>query len=124
MSTALERIFRWSQIFRSYPFCHSRPDRSFCYRGRYFGLCARCTAMYIGGFIATLCVPLWGEYLSPFYTLVLGSMLLVPGGIDGTTQMFQERESNNGLRVGTGFLLGCGVVLFVHGAVVLSFSGS
>ncbi|MFY4815846.1 DUF2085 domain-containing protein [Halorubrum sp. Atlit-26R] len=115
MSAVLEKVFRLSQLLRSYPFCHSRPERSFCYHGRYFGLCARCTTMYLGGLLTILAFPAWNHLLSPFQTFAIGAVCLFPGGIDGTTQMFGNRESNNTLRAITGFFLGIGVVLFLHG---------
>lgn len=115
MSDVLGRIFRYSQVFRSYPLCHSRPDRSFCYNGRYFGLCARCTAMYLGGFLALLLSPFWLESLSGMFSIGVGIVLLIPSGIDGTMQMIGRRESTNTLRVVTGAFLGIGVVLFIHG---------
>ena len=118
MSQILEWVFQKSQLFRSYPFCHSRPDRSFCYNGRYFGLCARCTTMYLGGILTILSSPIW-SILSPQYAILLGAISLVPGGLDGTTQMFGDRESNNRLRAITGFLLGVGIVFISYGIVTL-----
>lgn len=114
---SIEKLFKLSQIFRAYPFCHSRPDRSFCYHGRYFGLCARCTTMYIGGVIAILSSTLWIGELSYIHSIYVGCLLLVPGGVDGVTQMFGDRESNNILRAITGLLLGVGIILVTHGMV-------
>jgi len=76
--------------------------------------------MYLGGFIAIMISPIWRELLSPIATLSLGVFLLIPGGIDGTTQMVGERESTNTLRAITGFPLGIGVVLLLHGLVSLA----
>jgi len=76
--------------------------------------------MYLGGLLTISAFPLWNGSLSSFYTLVIGAVFLLPGGIDGTTQMFGDRESNNRLRAITGFVLGVGVVLFLHGAVFLT----
>lgn len=36
--------------------CHQRPDRSFFFRGRQFPLCARCTGVLLGYFLA---IPLY-----------------------------------------------------------------
>jgi len=76
--------------------------------------------MYFGGFIAIITSPFWRELLSPIATLSLGVLLLIPGGVDGTTQMVGERESTNMLRAITGFPLGIGVVLLLHGLVSLA----
>ncbi|QAU12510.1 DUF2085 domain-containing protein [Halorubrum sp. BOL3-1] len=118
--TLLDFVFRLSnRVFRPYPFCHSRPDRSLCYHRRYFGLCARCTGMYLAGCLMILSFPFRGELLSPTLNIILGTVLLLPGGIDGTTQMFGSRESNNFLRVVTGLFLGVGVVLFAEGVLFI-----
>jgi len=104
-----------NKLFRPWPFCHSRPDRSLEYEGRVFGLCARCTAMYTGGISAILTYPVYIGFLTPLVSVGIGLLLMVPGGIDGTTQMFANRESTNNLRLLTGFPLGFGGVLFSGG---------
>ncbi|WP_425491991.1 DUF2085 domain-containing protein [Haloplanus salinarum] len=115
----LEDIFRVSnKILRPYPLCHSRPDRSLSYRGRYFGLCARCTGMYTSGILTMLTYPVWGASLTPALSILLGVVLLIPGGIDGVTQLIGDRESTNSIRVLTGVLLGVGVVLFANGGIL------
>lgn len=76
--------------------------------------------MYLGGLLTILAYPLWTAPLSSYQTLGIGAVFLLPGGIDGTTQMFGDRESNNRLRAITGFILGIGVVLFIHGTVFLT----
>lgn len=115
----VERLFRWSQAFRSYPFCHCRPDRAFSYRGRYFGLCARCTTMYLSGAIAILSFPLWRSVITPLLGLFIAVALIAPGGIDGLTQMFGSRESSNLLRGITGVGLGAGIVMGVYGLTAM-----
>jgi uncharacterized membrane protein len=75
--------------------------------------------MYIGGLVTLILSPLWVGSFNPIAAIGTGSVLLIPSGIDGTTQMFGERESNNRLRAITGFLLGVGIVVFVYGVVFL-----
>jgi uncharacterized membrane protein len=77
--------------------------------------------MYIGGLMSLILSPLWIGLINPTTAVGIGSILLIPSGIDGTTQMFGERESNNRLRAITGFLLGVGIVVFVYGVVFLMF---
>lgn len=67
-----------------------------------------------------LSLPLWEGGISSESLVIVGSILLVPGGIDGITQMFGERESNNILRAITGLLLGFGVVTFLHGTIYIT----
>ncbi|WP_188785466.1 DUF2085 domain-containing protein [Halobellus salinus] len=112
-------IFRLSnRLLRPYPLCHSRPDRSLCYQGRYFGLCARCTGMYTAGLLTVLISLLWTFPLSPRLTSFLGGLLILPGGIDGVTQLVGDRESTNLLRILTGLLLGIGIVLMIKGSIL------
>jgi uncharacterized membrane protein len=75
--------------------------------------------MYVGGILTFLLAPIWLDVLSPIVTFSVGVILLLPGGLDGTTQMFGDRESTNRIRAITGFLLGMGIVTFLHG---LTFS--
>ncbi|WP_225741249.1 DUF2085 domain-containing protein [Halorussus halophilus] len=109
------KIFRSSQVFRKYPLCHSRPDRSYCHNGRYFGLCARCTPLYLSGFFALLILQL-GIWWPPDQVIgiLFGIVLIIPGALDGVTQMFGNRESNNRLRTITGILMGVGVPTLIH----------
>ena len=83
--------------------CHKIPSRSFFFKGRQFPLCARCTGIYLG-------------YLSlPFFTidifhisLLVSLILIIPTFIDGLTQAYCKRESNNVLRFVTGLMSGIG----------------
>jgi len=65
--------------------------------------------MYAGGILIILLFPLWSGLISGLSALLVGVVLIVPAGIDGTTQMFGSRESNNKLRVITGLPLGIGI---------------
>ena len=122
MSDAIDRLFILSNKLRKYPFCHSRPDRSFCYNNRYFGLCARCTAMYASGLIFIFLFPFRSGVVSPISTITVGLILLLPTALDGFTQLFGIRESNNQFRVITGIPLGIGAVLISEGAVILLYN--
>jgi len=77
--------------------------------------------MYLGGLLAIATFPLWQSF-SPTGLLAAGASLLLPGGIDGMTQMFGNRESTNRLRASTGILLGIGIVLLAFGLTVILIS--
>ena len=90
--------------------CHRKPERSFFFRGRQFPVCARCTGFYISGIDSIVLV----KFYPPPYTLttlILGIILLIPCAIDGFSQLFEMRESNNTLRLITGLLGGVGLIL-------------
>lgn len=88
--------------------CHQMPERSFKYKGKQFPLCARCTGIFIGYFA----FPLFQlQIIIPSLLLII--MLSIPMFIDSITQSMNYRESNNLLRVTTGFLFGAAQISFI-----------
>ena len=90
--------------------CHRKPERSFFYKGRQFPVCARCTGFYITGIASIILINFYPVPYS-LTTLLIGIILLIPCAIDGFTQLFEMRESNNMLRFITGLLGGVGIIL-------------
>lgn len=91
---------------------HRKPERSFQYKGHYFPVCARCTGFYIAIFsytILAMVVPI--TYTSN--SIMIGILLLVPNGIDGTSQLLELRTSNNMLRLTTGLSGGIGLMIIL-----------
>lgn len=87
--------------------CHRRADRSFFYKNHQFPVCARCTGIYL----TILLIPIFKLlHLSFEQLLICGIILIIPMAIDGTTQLFGKRESNNSLRFITGILGGIGTL--------------
>lgn len=90
--------------------CHRFPDRTFQYKGYYFPVCARCTGFYVSIFtymVLAMIIPI----MYTLNSIIIGSLLLIPTGIDGTTQLFELRKSNNILRFVTGLLGGIGLMI-------------
>lgn len=75
--------------------------------------------MYTGGIVTILSSPFWNPWMKGDIILLIGVLLLLPGAIDGTTQMFLNRESTNRLRAVSGFLMGVGIPLFLSRIVQL-----
>lgn len=92
--------------FAKYWGCHQIPDRSFSYRGYQFPLCARCTGILIGEIIGMLTL----IFISPYWWTIL---LIIPMAIDGLTQQYCNRQSNNLLRLITGLFGGYSLVTFI-----------
>lgn len=92
--------------------CHQIPERSFFLKGHQFPVCARCTGGYISIFLMTLAYYFFPISKNPKMFL-FGIILIIPAFIDGITQLFKLRESNNTLRFITGFLLGIGLIVFI-----------
>lgn len=92
--------------------CHRLPERTFKINGYYFPICSRCTGIYIGAFSYFIFTIF--NYVQYNYLLVLIAFLLVfPTFLDGLTQFFGYRESNNNLRFITGLIAGIGLGIIV-----------
>lgn len=92
--------------------CHRKPERSFFIKGHQFPVCARCTGFYTTIILYTV----YAYFVPIVYTLeyvLFGVLLCVPAFLDGLTQFFEFRESNNILRFITGILGGIGLMIIV-----------
>jgi len=89
-------------------FCHRRPERSLAILGHTFPICSRCTGLLVGffGFISL-------ALLNLQIPLFAGIVMMVPMVIDGTSQLTGFGESNNMLRLLTGFLFTFGFLSLV-----------
>lgn len=84
-------------------------------KGKRLKICARCLGVTIGFFTSILTITFFGlpffQELSFPYQLIICLILVSPAIFDWITQKWGFRESNNSLRVFTGFLEGLSVVL-------------
>ena len=98
--------------------CHQLAERSFFFRGYQFPVCARCTGVIVGEFIAIICL-----FLSVNVSPLVAMSLLVPMGIDWGIQYIELLESTNWRRLFTGVLGGFGLTYgYVH-IIVLIYKG-
>ena len=96
----------------AYLICHRKPERSFHINGHQFPVCARCTGFYIS--VIVYCVYAFFYYIDySVQLLVFAVLLLIPAGVDGLTQFFDFRESNNTLRLLTGLCGGLGLIILI-----------
>lgn len=86
--------------------CHQKPERSFFYKEKQFPVCSRCTGIVIGAAVGFILASL----TRPNLIFVLGFIPLI---IDGTTQYYGLRTSNNTLRFVTGLLCGFSIPFVV-----------
>lgn len=93
--------------------CHQMPERSFFVRGYQFPVCARCTGVFLGKFIADIML-IFKKVLSPVTAVV---MLLIMGA-DWFAQRIGVLESTNARRFVTGILGGMGVAFLYANAVI------
>lgn len=87
--------------------CHRLSSRSFFVRNRQFHVCARCTGLITGYVISPLLLPV-SFYASKIFIVSCAALVL-----DGVTQLIGWRESNNRLRLLTGFTTGATALAFL-----------
>ncbi|MFP3124312.1 DUF2085 domain-containing protein [Ectobacillus funiculus] len=88
--------------------CHRKRDRCLHINGKALPLCARCTGILAGYlFIPLLLLSSWHI---PFWIGLLSQLPLL---IDGYTQLWKWRTSNNILRLTTGLLSGFGLSVLI-----------
>ena len=86
--------------------------KKFFFRGHQFPVCARCTGFYITLFMYF--VYAYFFYIDyNIYLISFAILLLLPSFIDGLTQLFELRESNNALRFITGLMGGIGLGIII-----------
>jgi len=94
-------IFESARRKIGFAFCHRRKERSIKMLGYTFPLCARCTGLWFG-----FGMGLFFRILGLHMPLVFAITFMLPLAIDWFTQFLGSRESNNLLRLLTGFLFG------------------
>jgi len=89
--------------------CHRRKERSICIKGYTFPLCSRCTGILIGFFISLFLIIFRIEI-----SLLILMILCIPLLIDGFSQLFGWRKSNNIIRFLTGFIFGIAEIPLIN----------
>lgn len=93
---------RWGLAF----FCHRQEDRCLKLFGHTSFLCARCFGICIGASLALLL--LLAHMAIP---MIPAGILCLPLLVDGFSQLFGLRESNNAVRFFTGVVFSVGLIL-------------
>lgn len=88
-----------------FSYCHQKPERSFFWKGRKFPVCARCTGIQLG--YITLPIFLFSVWTLNFWWTIA---LILPTYVDGWSQAYLNRNSNNTFRLLTGLLAGVGIM--------------
>ena len=103
-----------SAVFRAYRVvCDQIPSHSFFIGGYQICLCSRCLAIYSTILLAGMVLAAVRQARRvPAITWWVWLLTILPLALDGGTQFFGWRESNNGLRVLTGIIFGIGTALF------------
>lgn len=92
--------------------CHRIPERTFRVNNYYFPVCSRCTGIYLGSIIYFIYVYFYYvEY--NLWLIILAILMIIPTFLDGLTQYFNLRISNNYLRFTSGVIAGLGLAILV-----------
>lgn len=92
--------------------CHQNPDKSFLVNGLHFLVCARCTGIYLGGFIA-MCLSFFSitkYFRTPYkYFVIFSTLMLVDVLINNFLSVIYSKTS----AFFTGYLFSFFAVYFV-----------
>lgn len=95
--------------------CHTRADRSFFLKEKQFPICARCTGELVG--ILLIATTYWIYHPITQYAIIL----LFPMILDGGIQLLTKYESNNTLRLLTGFLFGYALFQLLISSLIAAY---
>jgi len=98
--------FHTTQRTIGFCFCHKRKDRCITFFGLDRYLCARCV-----GIVAGIPVGIVTVLLNIQFNFLLSVGLMIPMALDGLSQAMGYRESNNLLRLITGFIFSLGFIM-------------
>lgn len=110
-------LFVDNVLLAKYWRCHQLSERSFFVRGRQFHICARCTGIFTGYIFSLIFWLFMGEKVITIFIICAVIMAL-----DGFTQLYNFRESNNFLRFITGFGFGLTFPAFCIEIILKIFS--
>jgi len=101
--------------------CHQYPSRSFYIFGSNMGLCARCFTTYLTLTFYCILFSFFDLELRFKSKLIISISLIIPLFIDGITQYYGLRYSNNFLRFITGVLAGSGLsIIFISSYIKIA----
>ena len=92
-------VIRYKKKNVGFAFCHRQKDRCLTIFGYTSFLCARCTGIAIG-FLLSVLVSFFNLSFPP----IVAFGLMLPLIVDGVSQFFNLRTSNNLIRLATGIL--------------------
>jgi uncharacterized membrane protein len=103
-------------IFNSIPskICNQYPTHCFEIFGTNMGLCSRCQLLYFGFLVISITNIKYIFRVNAIKAAALFVLFVLPMTIDGLTQYYNYRVSNNVLRSVTGFLGGIGIYFLLY----------
>lgn len=104
MSRLWERVLNIFNFIGDSSGCHQIPERCFCINGYTFPLCARCTGVLSGQFLAVILL-----LFKIRVDLFPGVLMLLTMGLDWMIQYYKWIQSTNTRRFITGIMGGLGL---------------
>lgn len=101
----------WKMMQNKEMLCHRKRERCYSFmRDKEWRICTRCLCINIGIALFPLVLYIVKQWdVSLFLLMVLSIVMQAPMIIDGMTQKFKKRKSNNFLRTVTGLISGIGL---------------
>ncbi len=97
--------------------CHQIPDRTLSFSSILMPVCARCSGIYIGFVISTLVLFLMyrkrQSLIAPVYAIIIFIVFISAAAIDGFLSYLQIYETNNLVRLITGYMAGIALAAIV-----------
>ncbi|MCL4378815.1 MAG: DUF2085 domain-containing protein [Actinobacteria bacterium] len=116
-----------SQFINSLGFsvCHQIPERTLFFGKILMPVCSRCSGIYIGFLISIIFLFLTFRKkesdLPPVYIMILSIMFILSAIVDGALSYLGVYETNNILRLITGYLFGSGIAIIIYPIFVYQY---
>jgi uncharacterized membrane protein len=98
--------------------CHQLPERSMLLGNIYMPVCCRCSGIYIGFFLSIAILFLIHRKrqsdMPPLYIIIISCFFIASTFADGLLSYFGVYETNNIIRLATGYLSGAGIAVILY----------
>ena len=105
--------------------CHQLPERSMLLGNIYMPVCCRCSGIYIGFFLSIVLLFLMHKKrqsdLPRLYIILISCFFIVFTFIDGLLSYLGIYETNNIIRLVTGYLSGSGIAVIIYPIFVFQY---
>jgi len=105
--------------------CHQLPERSMLLGHIYMPVCCRCSGIYIGFFVSIFILFLMHKKrqsdMPPLYIIILSCVFIVSTFADGLLSYLGIYESNNIMRLVTGYLSGMGIAVIIYPIFIFQY---
>ena len=105
--------------------CHQLPERSMFLGNIYMPVCCRCSGIYIGFFLSIIMLFLMHRKrqsgMPPLYIIIISCFFIVSTFADGLLSYFGVYETNNVIRMITGYLSGMGIAVIIYPIFIFQY---